>query len=228
MENFFKIIRGQYGLSIKLFILFFIGGLAYLVTGQTGAFISLRSPHPFWLNVFFINYTFLVSSLFALALSVYHIFFKQHKNRGILLFMGCFFTAVIIQLIKNFNIPGNFAIYSEPLQNLFFHFEMPGEDYVLFPSAYTATAFTIVNILILNEKVLYRKLILLFAAALVGFSRLYLVQNSLPDVFIGAATGIFSAATVVCLQTAAGVLRKAKVGYFRSRNNSSPATHHAM
>ncbi len=219
---------GEYGLCMKFFILFFTGGVAFLVAGQPGAFITLRSPHPFWLNVFFINYTFLGSGFFATALSAYLIFFKQQKNRGIQLLTGCFFTTVIDQLIKNFTIPGNFTIYTEPLQNLFFHFEMPGEDYVLFPSAYTAIAFTIVNVLILNERVLYRKLILLFAAALVGFSRLYLVQNSIADVLIGAATGIFSAVTVVYLQAAARTLRNAKEGYFRRENNSAPAPHHAL
>ena len=62
--------------SIRKNKIYFIGLLASLLTaavfllanGKAATFISLNSYHPFLLNIFFINYTFMGDGIFALCL----------------------------------------------------------------------------------------------------------------------------------------------------------------
>ena len=50
-----------------LFTILFSASLFLAFSGKEAAFISLNSYHPFFLNVFFINYTFMGDGIFAIV-----------------------------------------------------------------------------------------------------------------------------------------------------------------
>ena len=63
---------------VGLLITLLLGMLFLIMTGKAAAFISLNSYHPFFLNVFFINYTFIGDGIFALGLiTVMFFYFKK-------------------------------------------------------------------------------------------------------------------------------------------------------
>jgi membrane-associated phospholipid phosphatase len=62
-----------------------------------------------------------------------------------------------------------------------------------FPSGHTITAFAIFMILVLIVKKEYLKILFVLIAILAGFSRVYLSQHFMIDVFFGAVFGIFIA-----------------------------------
>ncbi|MGF2412722.1 MAG: hypothetical protein ACQUYJ_10360, partial [Ferruginibacter sp.] len=63
-------------LAVLLFSAFFL-----LLNGKAAAFISLNSYHPFLLNVFFINYTFVGDGIFALCLIAAILFYYKRKQQ---------------------------------------------------------------------------------------------------------------------------------------------------
>lgn len=60
-----------------------------------------------------------------------------------------------------------------------------------FPSGHTSTAFTLYLLLAIFVKNQYLKVLFFILAVLVGFSRIYLSQHFLRDVFAGSIIGVF-------------------------------------
>jgi len=175
----------------SLLTLIISGTLFLLMNGKSESFILLNQYHTFWLNVFFINYTFLGDGIFPICLILLCFFWKKKKLGATLLF-AFLFSGIIAQIIKH--------IVSAPRPKLFFgnseqwcfingiHFSLSNS----FPSGHTTTAFAIASVLVLMIKDKKFQLPVLLAAALVGFSRIYLGQHFLIDVLIGSIIGTLS------------------------------------
>lgn len=180
--------------------IYFIGLLAILFSctvfllfnGKETAFLSPDSYHPFYLNVFFINYTFMGDGIFAICLIAIMFFYFKRKQLGFALLYSFLISGVSAQIIKNlFNSPGP-KLYFEAGTYLNFvnDFSLSGNSG--FPSGHTATAFAIATVLVLMMKNKNGQLLILMAAVLVGYSRIYLAQHFLLDVIIGALIGTAS------------------------------------
>lgn len=78
-----------------------------------------------------------------------------------------------------------------------------------FPSGHTITAFAIFMILVLVVKNRYLKLFFMMIAILAGFSRVYLSQHFLGDIFTGAIIGSLIAVCSCALVDAMGIFKKA-------------------
>lgn len=79
-----------------------------------------------------------------------------------------------------------------------------------FPSGHTITAFAIFMILVLIVKKNYLKYIFVLIAILAGFSRVYLSQHFLGDIFLGAIIGSLIAVFSCSLVDHISVIDKAK------------------
>ncbi len=166
--------------------------LFLIMSGKEAAFISLNSYHPFYLNVFFINYTFMGDGIFALCLVALMFFYFKRKQCGFALLYSFLISGLAAQLLKNmFNSPRP-KLYFEAGTYLNFIDGVTLSGSSSFPSGHTATAFAIATVLILMIKNKNRQLLILMAAALVGYSRIYLAQHFLLDVIIGALLGSLS------------------------------------
>jgi membrane-associated phospholipid phosphatase len=94
-----------------------------------------------------------------------------------------------------------------------------------FPSGHTATAFAIATVLVLMTKNKNGQMLILMAATLVGYSRIYLAQHFLLDVIVGALLGSISGVLAFYL-TQNGVNIKTtfkKIHRVSSETESSPA-----
>ena len=172
-----------------------IGVLLLLLYGKATCFITLNNYHVYWLDVFFINYTFLGDGLFAvLCIIVYYFYFKQ-KQQGVAMLISFIIIAIIVQAAKNlFNSPRPRLFFS-PGQYTHFIEGVSLANNSSFPSGHTACAFAIATVMVLMANNKITQLALLTAALLVGYSRIYLGQHFLLDVIVGAVIGTASGIT---------------------------------
>jgi membrane-associated phospholipid phosphatase len=169
-----------------------ISFLLVLFFGKTFASFSLNANHPFWLNVFFINYTFMGNGLFVIGLVFILLFFFNKNKLGMAVLYSFLLSGFLVQLLKNINNLLHPTIYFEAGQYLF----LTGKNEIAyqngFLSGHTAIAFALATVLILVIKNSKWQLPLLVAAILLGYSRIYLAQYYLPEIMVGAVVGTFS------------------------------------
>lgn len=184
---------------------FFAGALTFLLTGlalltlDLNQAITSQSSHPFWLNVFFVNYTFIGDSFFALGLCFVFLFYFRRKKEGLTLLLSFLFTTLLIQVIKNIDAGNGFTIFVEDGQYLFPLNGNTASDHTYLPSGHTALAFSLAATLIVIIKRKSWQLPVLAAAILVGVSRVYLGGHLLSDILSGAAIGLFASVVAISI-----------------------------
>jgi len=183
---------GRKAYFLTLLLVFLLLLTVILVSGDRALTIPLGSRHPFWLNVFFVNYTFMGDGIFAVCLSAFVGLYLQKRTTGIQLFAGFMISAFLVQLMKNLISPAAITLFVEQGQYLFFTDEQVLANYHSLPSGHTATAFSITTILALNIRSVKAQFSLLFAAMLLAFSRMYLAQHQLGEIVVAVITGSIS------------------------------------
>lgn len=181
------------GLFISL-----ISGVSLLSAyGKEATFLSLNSFHPFYLNVFFINYTFVGDGIFALCLIGMMFFYYKKKQQGFALLYSFLISGIAAQLIKNLVNSPRPKLYFEAGQYLHFIDGVSLANNSSFPSGHTATAFAIATVMAIMIKNKNWQWLILPAALLVGYSRIYLAQHFLSDVLVGLVIGSASGVLAV-------------------------------
>lgn len=196
--------------------------LFLLINGKAAAFISLNSYHPFFLNVFFINYTFVGDGIFALCLIATILFYYKRKQQGLALLYSFLISGIAVQIIKNLTNAPRPKLFFEAGQYLHFIDGVSLANNSSFPSGHTATAFAIATVMVVMMKDKSWQLLILIATVLVGYSRIYLAQHFLLDVMIGAMIGSASGILSVYLaKNIKGIRRSIKKMHRLSPNTSS-------
>jgi membrane-associated phospholipid phosphatase len=203
--KFFQAISIQFSKVKRETTRFQAGSMLWMLVGSLVCFIvctylpflnfsiSLSQNHPFFLNVFFVNYTFMGNCLFASALIlIIALYFKKYRLAGSL-FISVFLSVIFVQIIKNLMHNDAFSWYIERGQYLFFEEESGLGNYYSFPSGYTATGFAIASIIAANQRNFMKVLLIYIGAGILGFSRIYLAQHNLAEVFAGATIGLTAA-----------------------------------
>lgn len=175
-----------------LIVILITGIFFLLLNGKEAAFISHNSYHPFYLNVFFINFTFMGDGIFALCLVAATLYYFKKRKLGFALLYSFLISGLAVQIIKNLVNSAGPKLHFEAGTYLNFINGVTTAGHPGFPSGHTATAFAIATVLVLMMKKKNLQLLILIAAALIGYSRIYLAQHFLADVIIGALLGTVS------------------------------------
>ena len=175
------------------FLVILFSGLALLPFYDKGAIelIINHFHHPI-LDVFFANITHLGDGLILIITLVFFIFYNYCYL--LLLAISYLIHLVLVHIAKKW------VFHGMPRPAEFFKdipfYEVPGVElhhWGSFPSGHTTTAFMVATFLYL---VLPKKMkihwLLIGIAFLVGFSRVYLMQHFLMDVWAGALLGVLS------------------------------------
>jgi membrane-associated phospholipid phosphatase len=209
-----------------LIILLLISFCLLIIYGKTASFFLLNQWHPAFFNEFFIRYTFIGDGIFAVCLTVLAFFYYKNRQRGMALLCSFIISGLAAQMLKK--------IFPSPRPKLFFK---PG-DYqhfidgvtlsgnTSFPSGHTATAFALAVVMVVMMKEKKWQLLILLAALLVGYSRIYLGQHFLLDVMIGAVIGSLSGILSVYLAVNSKAIRRSVRKIHRISNKdtvSSPS-----
>ncbi len=205
---------------LALLLILFLAATYLSITGKAAAFISLNAYHPFLLNVFFINYTFMGDGIFALCLIAAILFYYKRKQQGLALLYSFLISGLIVQVIKNLVDSPRPKLFFEAGQYLHFIDGVSLANNSSFPSGHTATAFAIATVMVLTMKNKSWQLLILIAAVLVGYSRIYLAQHFLLDVMIGVLIGSTSGLLAVYLATNVKGIKRS----FKKMHQLSPTT----
>jgi membrane-associated phospholipid phosphatase len=185
--------------------LFFIACAAVLVLffSKPEGFMLLNSHYSFAGNVFFVNYTFLGDGIFALGLTAL-LYYRKQKRLAVFILAAYLSSGITVQLLKNIIYTPGPSIYFEAGQYIYHldNFGNSGGGASSFPSGHTTSAFALATVLALWFRKKWLDILLVSAAALVGYSRIYLAQHAAADVLAGSCIGIlFGTLTVVLLNS---------------------------
>jgi membrane-associated phospholipid phosphatase len=183
---------------LGLIILYIAGFVLLLQHGKGGSFILLNSYHTKWTDVFFINYTNAGDGIFTLFITAV-LFLYKRKKQALALLLSFLLSGLLAQIFKNLiTSPRPKLFFTAGQYNSFFD-GITLANYSSFPSGHTASAFAAATVLALTMRNKKGQLPLLMAAALVGYSRIYLAQHFLTDVMVGAFFGITAGIYMVYL-----------------------------
>jgi membrane-associated phospholipid phosphatase len=145
-------------------------------------------------NTFYKYFTHVGDGMFAVVLSIIILFFSIKKGMYVLLTYACAgISASLIKYFANFVRPFHFYVYYKKhlKLNLVDGVEMLGER--SFPSGHAVTAFAVFTALALITENKMAKVVFFIIAVNAAFSRMYLSQHWLFDIFIGSLIGTFFA-----------------------------------
>jgi membrane-associated phospholipid phosphatase len=151
------------------------------VNSRNNGFLDFLMP---WVTLGADGWTIVVACLLAIA---------WHRRAGIFISLACLFTSGITWLLKSTIYQGEprpkwYFTYTEKID---LHY-VPGVEnwmYDSFPSGHTTVAFAFFFSLAICLRPKKIALLFFFAALAVGYSRIYLSQHFLLDVFFGSLIG---------------------------------------
>ncbi len=145
------------------------------------------------LDYFFKYVTFLGNGFFIFFISIVFLFFRFRYF--LLIVLPYLVSGFFVQLFKRIIFPGieRPAIYFKDVCDLHLIEGVKILKSFSFPSGHSATIFAFFLILIFLSKNNIIKVVFLIIAILVGYSRIYLSQHFLIDVWAGSLIGVISA-----------------------------------
>jgi membrane-associated phospholipid phosphatase len=195
MQKKNNLFSDNWNFFISYFLFLFACMLMFSFTSKAQGFFLLNSWHNKIADWFFIIYTNVGDGLFAIAIFLLLLLLRRPLPGWEIVFTFLL-SGLIAQVVKNiFPMPRPKTLLGD---SGYTHF-IDGVTHVgnaSFPSGHSATAFGVALILSLFEKNKKRSLLYFFAAVLVGYSRVYLGQHFVQDVFFGSIIGVVSALIV--------------------------------
>lgn len=174
------------------YFLLIILALALLVGFQkVEGHVFLNPWHYRLLDYVFRVFTILGDGLFIISFAILLFLFKN-KFLALMVIAGYVLSGIPVQIIKSYIDAPRPALFLKEINYSHFVEGVTLHNYNSFPSGHTASAFALAVILAITIKNKWIGLIILFLAALVGYSRIYLSQHFMEDVFAGSLIGVLS------------------------------------
>ncbi len=102
-------------------------------------------------------------------------------------------SGIIAQILKYYILEARPAVFLKDTTYKYFIENVTLHNFHAFPSGHTASAFAMAAVLSFSFKNKKYSMLFLAGAILVGYSRIYLAQHFIDDVFAGALIGFVSA-----------------------------------
>ena len=192
--NFLKWLRANLAFFIPYGLLFIATGIWQIGYRQEIISLWVNQHNSIWADVFFKYATYLGDGRFCVAVGLLFLFWSRRKG---LLILGAFaVSGLISQLIKTQFFPQEprpAQYFAKTLNHLH---QVPGVELHLwnsFPSGHTTSAFALFALLAFWTKNPVYKIVWLLVAATVGYSRMYLLQHFMIDVWAGSLLGTAAA-----------------------------------
>jgi membrane-associated phospholipid phosphatase len=194
-----KIVSVNRAFFLPYLTFLFFCSFALLLFDKEGLHIAINQKnHPF-ADVFFKYLTYLGDGRMLVVYALILLFIKYRFV--LILLLSNLFSGVLTFILKTqvFDASLRPKKYFENIYELRL---VPGVENYLhnsMPSGHTATAFCVFTGFALMSKNKYKGFLFLIISALIGFSRIYLSQHFLDDVFIGSLIGVLFALLVYYL-----------------------------
>lgn len=201
--------------SLRHCLFFLVPYLLFLVCAETVLFINTKNDIHLAINAHYSTFADFIMPYITLAADGYTVailiilLFAWNRKFGLWTGISVILASAITQLLKTTIFAG------EPRPKLFFgeHSPLrlvPGvENYLLdsFPSGHTTAAFAFYFALVFIVKNNYLKAALFLFALLIGYSRIYLSQHFLNDVFFGSLIGTVTTFAVMTFAIHKGYIK---------------------
>ena len=187
MQQHFKI-AVLTSLSFALAVAVFL-----LIHGKQDSFIIINGYYHPTLDIFFQYVTYLGDGLIYIPIALYCALYNRKYLVAVI--AGVIICTIITQLLKRVVFADELRPISLEAQNIIIRKieGIPIHREHSFPSGHTSTAFSMALLLAAIMKRSFWCYILPFIAFMVGYSRVYLSQHFVTDVFAGMTIGIISA-----------------------------------
>ena len=126
-----------------LLILLLVSASLLVIDGKSSCFVSLNSYHANWLDVFFINLTFIGDGIFSIAIAGLLYFYFKRRQQGSAMFLSFILLGIIVQVLKNCTNSRRPKVYFGAGQYQHFIEGVSIANYASFPSGHTASAFAL-------------------------------------------------------------------------------------
>jgi membrane-associated phospholipid phosphatase len=176
-------------------LLMIVMAVLLLIYSKADSFMMLNTFHFKALDEFFIYYTNVGDGSFSIAIAVILLFYKRFLL-AVEIVAAFLLSGAVVQLLKYFFPMARPSVFLANAHYNHFIENVTLTGHASFPSGHSASAFALATILSLCDKNKNRSWLYLFFAALVGYSRIYLAQHFLQDVFWGSVDGFICG--VVC------------------------------
>lgn len=163
----------------------------YVITfGKENSFLVINRYNSTSLDYFFRYWTFLGDGLIWIPLFAYVLIFR--RDYFITVVAGLIICTILTQFMKKVVFPEDFrpiVVLSEKVRTIPGYYMNRAHS---FPSGHTSTAFTLALLMTYIVKKNFWVYFFPLIAFFVGYSRVYLAQHFVTDVFAGMLTGIIS------------------------------------
>ncbi|SDE16417.1 phosphatase PAP2 family protein [Niabella drilacis] len=194
----------------------FAGFLSLFITGVAFPSILIPREHSFfWLNffhcktldAFFIACTFIGDGVFSLFLALF-LFFLNNRLLAFRILLAFLVSGMIAQVLKKMvHLPRPMAALGSAAYPYFIE-GVTHSGYNSFPSGHTTSAFALALLCCLHTRKRGVQALFFSLACMTGYSRIYLGQHFLPDVFAGMLIGSSTAVVVYALAQSPFWLKK--------------------
>lgn len=177
--------------------IFFLGFLIFVIASafvlifysKADGFYLFNPYHSYTTDVFFTYFTYLGDGFFCVAIALFLFIFKK-RFLSSMLFLSYAISGIIAQVLKYFVLEARPAVLLKDTAYKYFIENVTLHNLHAFPSGHTASAFALAAIFSFYIKNKWYSLLFLLYAIAVGYSRIYLAQHFLDDVFAGALIGM--------------------------------------
>jgi len=192
--NFIRLLRTNWPFTLTYGALLVGFGVCQILYRQGIISLEINRHYSTWADTFFKYITHLGDGVFCVGVGV-GLWFRARK-KGYLVLGAYAASGILAQLIKNVGFP------KEPRPAEYFARMMsslhtvPGVElshWNSFPSGHTTSAFALFALLALWTPNPWLKWACLMVACIVGFSRMYLLQHFMVDVYVGSLLGTLTA-----------------------------------
>jgi membrane-associated phospholipid phosphatase len=192
--NFLKLLRTNWPFVLPYGALLFWLGVYQILYRQGIILLEINRYYSFQTDVFFKYFTHLGDGAFCISVGILLMFWSRAK--GILILISYAVSGILAQLIKNFGFPREprpAEYFSRMMNSLHTVSGVELSHWNSFPSGHTTSAFAFFALIAVWVKHPMLKFLCLLCAVTVAFSRMYLLQHFLVDVYVGSLLGTLTA-----------------------------------
>lgn len=185
----FSLLKKNTTFFIPYFIFLLAGGITLLLYSKTDIHLYLNQYHNPAADFFFSNWTNLGLGIVIVPVALVLAFIRF---RYMLISLAGFLLTVIINdsLKFLFHSPRPLTVFSQLHQSLYLVPNVEMQNWNSFPSGHTATGFCMFCLLAFYTKNNFLKALYFIMAFLIAYSRMYLSEHFLKDVYAASIIGV--------------------------------------
>ena len=190
--TFSTLYKENRGFFLGFFLLVIVSIFILTIYTKADGFYLLNPYHSYYFNIIFIFFTCLGDGFFCVAIGLL-LFFLKKRFLSLMVLSSYIVSGIIAQIFKYYILEARPAVLLKDTSYKYFINDVTLHNLHAFPSGHTASAFALAAVLSFNVKNKKYSLLFLITATVVGYSRIYLAQHFLDDLFAGALIGFVSA-----------------------------------